>query len=181
MDGGPPVRGERVPLARDAQHLDALIAAVWAHAGVRATPVERPLVGVALELPEGADPLETARAIDAEQVTAGFVTLTGQAAVAAPADAAHVEQAAHAVAKVIHLLWEIHTDFIDQQSDACPLPALGGLDPEQAAVALLEAISPVIAGLDGWRRVAAAAPRELAIVVDDGLALLRAALESKTT
>jgi hypothetical protein len=137
-----------VPLAQD----DAALAeAVTAHAGIRAAPVRRPLFGVALELPEGADARLTARALDAERVTAGYLTLEGQAAVAAPADAAHVEQTAHAVAKVVHLLWEVHTDFIDQHSDACPLPALGAQDAETAAARVIAGVATLLSALTAWR------------------------------
>lgn len=151
LDGGPPVRGERVTLAQDDTLLAALARAVLAHAGIRAAPVCRPLCGVALELPAGADPLLTARAIDAEQVTAGFVCFDGRAAVAVPADAAHVEQTAHAVAKVVHLLWEVHTDFINQHSDACPLPVLGAPEVETAATAVIGGVASLLPALTAWR------------------------------
>jgi hypothetical protein len=151
LDGGPPVRGERVPLAQDDWLLLALADAVTAHAGIRAAPISRPLFGVALELPEGADALLTARALDAERVTAGFLTFEGQAAVAAPADAAQVEQTAHAVAKVVHLLWEVHTAFIDRHSDACPLPAMGSRDAETAAVAVIAGVAALLSALPAWQ------------------------------
>src|SRR6185503_19376289 len=100
----------------------ALIVAIAGHTGIAAELVTRPVVGVALALPEHTNALEVARAIDAEQVTAGFLDLRGRACVALPADRAHIEQTAHCVAKVVHLLLEIHTDFINERSDACPLP-----------------------------------------------------------
>jgi hypothetical protein len=140
-----------VPLAQDATLLAALADAVLAHAGIRAMPVRRPLIGVALELPEGADALLTARALDAERVTASYLTFEGQAAVAAPADAAYLEQTAHAVAKVVHLLWEVHTAFIDRHSDACPLPALGAQDAETAAATVIAGVAALLSALTTWR------------------------------
>src|SRR6266508_4557808 len=115
LDGGPAVRGARVALGDDPAVAAALMVAVYAHAGVRGEIVMRPLVGVALDLPPGADHAACAQAIDAEQVTAGFLDFQGRACVAAPADMAYVAQAAHTVAKVTHLLYELHTPFVDSQ------------------------------------------------------------------
>lgn len=172
MEGGPPVRGERVPLAQGLAHTPALIWAIQAHAGIGCEVVARPLPGVALQLPPDAEPLRTAQALDAEQVTCGFLDFQGRACVALPADVAHIEQTAHAVAKVVHLLWEVHTDFINTQSDACPLPPLDGPDPEAAAAALLGAIEQLIAAWADWRRVTAP-PDELAQTVAAGLELVK--------
>src|SRR5512138_1913818 len=120
LDNGPAVRGAHVALGDDPAVAAALVAAVYAHAGVRGEIVMRPLLGVALDLPSHADAAYTARAIDAENVTAGFLDFQGRACVAAPEDMAYVAQAAHAVAKVTHLLYELHTPFVDSQEAACP-------------------------------------------------------------
>ncbi len=153
----------------------ALIVAIAEHAGVAAELVSRPLFGVALALPEHANALEVARALDTEQVTAGYLDHQGRACVALPADLAHVEQTAHCVAKVLHLLLELHTDFINEQSDACPLPNMTGVDAETAAMALLDAIGTFSAALADWRRVRDA-PDELHGIVAEGLALVGAML-----
>jgi len=134
--------------------------------------VTRPLVGVALALPDYTNALEVARAIDAEQVTTGYLDHRGRACVALPADRAHVEQTAHCVAKVVHLLLELHTDFINAQSDACPLPDMAGVDAETAANALLDVIGAFGAALAGWRRVRGA-PGELQRIIAEGMALVR--------
>jgi hypothetical protein len=133
---------------------------------------------VALALPERADPLEIARAIDAEQVTAGFLDLQGRACVALPADPWHVEQTAHSVAKVIHLLLEIHTEFIHEQSDACPLPDLASVDAETAATALLDAVGAFGAALTDWRR-SQNARSDLQGIVAEGMALVRELLDTE--
>jgi hypothetical protein len=129
-------------------------------------------MGVALALPEQTHALEVARAIDAEQVTAGFLDFRGRTCVALPADRAHVEQTAHCVAKVVHLLLELHTDFINEQSDACPLPEMADRDAEVAANALLDVIGAFGAALAGWRRVRAP-PDELQGIVAEGMAFVR--------
>jgi hypothetical protein len=160
-----------VELGSDPGIAAALIVAVAEHAGVAAELVARPLFGVALALPEHANTLEVARALDAEQVTAGYLDLEGRACIALPANAAHVEQTAHAVAKVLHLLLEIHTGFINEQSDACPLPDMSSLDAETTATALLDAISTFGAALADWRRVRDA-PDELHRIVVEGMMLV---------
>ncbi len=159
-------------LGSDAAIGRALIVAIAEHAGVAAELVARPLFGVALALPEHANALEVARALDAEQVTAGYLDHQGRACVALPAQVAHVEQTAHAVAKVLHLLLEIHTGFINAQSDVCPLPDMAGLDAETAANELLGAIGTFSAALADWRRVQGA-PNELRGVVAEGMTLIR--------
>jgi len=85
-------------------------------------------------LPTDADAREVARALDAEQVTAGYLDFQEHACVALPAEMAHIEQTAYSVAKVIHLLLKVHTDFITVQSDACPLPSVGRAMPSRRRV-----------------------------------------------
>ncbi len=159
-------------LGSDAAIGRALIVAIAEHAGVAAELVARPLFGVALALPEHANALEVARALDAEQVTAGYLDHQGRTCVALPADAAHVEQTAYCVAKVVHLLLELHTDFINAQSDVCPLPNMTNLDAETAATALLDAIGAFSAAFADWRRVRSA-PHELRGIVAEGMTLIR--------
>jgi hypothetical protein len=166
-----------VALGSDPAVAAALIVAIAEHVGIAAELVRRPLFGVALALPERADPLEIARAIDAEQVTAGFLDLQGRACVALPADPSHVEQTAHCVAKVIHLLLEIHTEFINEQSDACPLPDMASVDAETAATALLDAVGAFGAALTDWRR-AREKRDDLRGMVDEGIVLLREFLDT---
>jgi hypothetical protein len=161
-----------VGLGSDAAIGRALIVAIAEHAGVAAELVTRPLMGVALALPEHANALEVARALDAEQVTAGYLDHQGRACVALPADAAHVEQTAHCVAKVLHLLPEIHSGFINEQSDACPLPAMAGLDAETAANELLGAIGTFSAASRRGRRLRGT-PNELRGVVAEGITLIQ--------
>jgi hypothetical protein len=150
LDKGPAVRGERVALGDDPAVAAALMVAVYAHAGVRGEIVMRPLIGVALNLPPHADAAYTARAIDAENVTAGFLDFEGRACVAAPADVAHVAQAAHAVAKMTHLLYELHTPFVDSQEAACPIvPLTDSADaPYELAVEVLEQAAALVRALD---------------------------------
>jgi hypothetical protein len=172
IDGGPPVRGERVALGDDLAFAPSLIEKIREKAGVAAELVLRPLAGVALILPAYVDTREIARGLDAEHVTAGYLDHQGRACVALPADAAHIAQAAHGVAKVLHLLVEIHTDFINAQSDRCELPDMPERDAEQAATALLDAIGGMSAALGDWRQVRDA-PDQLQYLVAEGLALLR--------
>jgi hypothetical protein len=162
-----------VALGSDPTIAAALIGAIAAHAGIAAEVVMRPLLGVALVLPAHADAQEVARALDAEQVTAGYLDFQGRACVALPAHLAHVEQLAHSVAKVVHLLLEIHTGFINVQSDACPLPDLADVDAETAASAVLDGIGALAAVLADWRRVDEQ-PDDLRGMVAEGLELLRA-------
>jgi hypothetical protein len=96
--------------------------------------------------------------------------------VALLAEVAHVEQTAHCVAKVVHLLLELHTGFINEQSDACPLPDMAGLDAETTATALLGAIGTFSAALADWRRVRNA-PHELRGIVAEGMILIRELLQ----
>lgn len=142
------------------------------HAGIVAEPVTRPLVGVALGLPPHADPLLTARALDAEQVTAGFVDFAQRACVALPADPAHLAQVAHSVAKVVHLLWEVHTPFIDQHSDTCPLPDRIGGDAETCAAAVVAATHTLICAWDDWQHLSDR-PAALTALVAEGLDTLQ--------
>jgi hypothetical protein len=72
---------------------------------------------------------------------------------------------------VVHLLLELHTGFINAQSDACPLPDMAGVDAETAATALLGAIGTFSAALSDWRRVRGA-PHELRGIVAEGLTLV---------
>ena len=160
-------------LGSDAAVCAALIGAIAAHAGIVAEVVTRPLLGVALVLPAHADAQEVARALDAEQVTAGYLDFQGRACVALPAHLEHVEQLAHSVAKVVHLLLEIHTGFINVQSDACPLPDLTDVDFEAAASAVLDGVGALAAALADWRRVSEQ-PGDLRGMVAEGLELLRA-------
>jgi hypothetical protein len=101
-------------------------------------------------LPIHADAQEVASALDAEQITADYLDFQGRACVALPADPAHIEQTAHSVAKVIHLLLEIHTGFINTQSDACPLPTRGPSDAEQSASVVLDAVGALCTAYADW-------------------------------
>jgi hypothetical protein len=154
-----------------------LIYAIAEHAGIAAELVTRPMMGVALALPAHADALEVARALDAEQVTAGYLDLHGRACVALPAHPAHVEQLAHSVAKVVHLLLEIHTEFINEQSGACPLPDMAGVDAETAASAVLDAVGALSTAVADWRR-AQNARSDLRGIVAEGLVLARELLDT---
>jgi hypothetical protein len=154
-----------------------LIYAIAEHAGIAAELVTRPMMGVALALPAHADALEVARALDAEQVTVGYLDLSGRACVALPAHPAHVEQLAHSVAKVVHLLLEIHTEFINEQSDACPLPDMAGVGAETAANAVLDALGALSAAVADWRR-AQNARSDLQGIVAEGIALARELLDT---
>jgi hypothetical protein len=151
IDGGPPVRGERVPLGDDPLIAHALIAAIAEHAGIRASLVLRPWVGVALQVPPTITAVAVAHALDAEQVTLGYVDFQGRPCVALPERQADVEQTAHSVAKVVHLLFEIHTPFINDQSEACPLPGDRDADVEDALNGLIDAVSGLGAALTALR------------------------------
>jgi hypothetical protein len=146
---------------------------VRAHAGVESAVVERPLVGVALQLPDGASPAEVARAIDAEQVTAGFLDFAGRCCVAVPAQVEDLEQTAHAVAKVLHGLLEIHTPYINRFADACPepplLPVLDDAAILETVCAVLDAASMLTQHLHALR--GQALPPDIAQVLDEGLDL----------
>jgi hypothetical protein len=148
-ENGMPVRGERVAIGDSPELAAALLGSIYSHAGVRGEIVMRPMVGVALDLPPYADPLETARAIDGEQVTAAFLDFQGRCCVAVPAEEEHVAQTAHAVAKVVHILHEIHTPFINVQEEACEAPpALDSDAPYELAVDVLEAAAALVRELD---------------------------------
>lgn len=116
------MRGSRLEIGQDRQLAERLRVHILAHAGVDSEVVERPFVGVALLLPEWAHAAEMARAIDLELVTAGFVDFQLRACVAVPAHWEDLEQTAHAVAKVVHGLLEIHTPYINRFADECPDP-----------------------------------------------------------
>ena len=168
-----PVRGERVEIGADRALADQLRAHIVAHADVESAVVLRPLVGVALQLPAWASALEVARAIDAEQVTAGFLDFGGRCCVAVPAAAEHLEQTAHAVAKVLHGLLEIHTPYIHTFADACEEPEVREVDDAAALAALcdlLSANSALIRQIQAVR-VMALAP-DLRALVDDSLQLV---------
>lgn len=155
--------------------LGSLAVAVAAHAGVIGEPVTRPLIGLALTIPTWATPADVAAAIDAEGVTAGFVDFQGRACVAAPADVGVVTQAAHAVAKVMHGLLELHTPYINAQSEACAVPRSGpDLDAEALAEAVLERTGALLDVLYRWQ-LTPASPG-LHATVAEGLALIRAFL-----
>jgi hypothetical protein len=149
------VRGERVQIGQDRQLADHLRVHILAQAGVESVVVERPLVGVALLLPEWANAAEVARAIDAERVTAGFLDFQSRCCVAVPAGVAHLEQTAHAVAKVIHGLLEIHTPYINTFADECPdPPVLPPLDDSTilvTACAIVETASVLTEHLQALR------------------------------
>ncbi len=134
-----PVRGHRVALGDDPQRADELRAHIMAHASVASEVVLRPLVGVALHLPDWANAAEVARAIDAEQVTAGYLDFQGRCCVAVPSDAEHLPQTAHAVAKVLHGLLEIHTPYINRYADVCDeVPVLTVLDDAEMMEAVID-------------------------------------------
>jgi hypothetical protein len=175
MDGGPPVRDERLALGSDPAVAAALIGAIAAHAGIAAELVTRPMLGVALVLPAHADTREVARALDAEQATVGFLDFQGRACVALPTEMAHIAQTAHSVAKVAHLLWEIHSGFIDAQSDACPLPSLGPSDAHVAANALLDAVGALCTAYADWQQVPTPCD-DLQVLVGEGLAIVQEVL-----
>jgi hypothetical protein len=162
-----------VALGDDPVLADALCAAIVACAGVAGTVVLRPLVGVALDLPTQADAALVAHALDAEQVTAGFVDFAGRTCVAVPADARHIAQTAHSVAKVVHLLLELHTAYINAGADACPLPQAAPLPPDalaNAVDAILDATSALMQQLADLRQLDA--PAELRALIREALALL---------
>ncbi len=97
------------------------------------------MVGVALQLPDWANAGEVAHAIDAEQVTAGYLDFQGRCCVAVPADAEHLAQTAHAVAKVLHGLLEIHTLYINRYADVCDdAPMLTVLDDAATMEAVID-------------------------------------------
>jgi hypothetical protein len=133
-------------------------------------------VGVALQLPDWARPAEVACAIDAEQVTAGFLDFAGRCCVAVPADVAHLEQTAHGVAKVLHGLLEIHTPYINNFADACPerpvLPVLDDTTILETTCAVLDAASMLTQQLHALR--GQALPPDIAQVLGEGLDLLGA-------
>jgi len=162
-----------VALGDDPAVAEALCAAIAERAGVAGTVVMRPLVGVALNLPTQADAALVAHALDAEQVTAGFVDFAGRACVAVPADPSQIAQTAHSVAKVVHLLLELHTAYINAGADACPVPQASPLPPDalaDAVDAILDATSALMQQLAYVRQLDA--PAELRALVREALALL---------
>lgn len=176
LDGGPPVCGERVPLGDDPAVAAALMVAVYAHAGIPCEIVMRPLVGVALDLPAGADHVACAQAIDAELITAGYIDFQGRACVAAPSDMAHVAQAAHGVAKVTHILFELHTPFVDAQEAACIASQVLSDDtdvPYELAVQVLEHAAGLVRTLDA---IPEGTLPTLRLLLDDGMAEVQRAL-----
>lgn len=135
--------------------------------------VLRPLVGVALHLPEWANAAEVARAIDAEQVTAGFLDFAGRCCVAVPAEIEHLPQTAHAVAKVLHGLLEIHTPYINRFADACDEVEVRILDDVTAmeqVCNLLAANSDLVRQIQAVRGIALAP--EMQALVRESLQLV---------
>ncbi|HEX6293034.1 MAG TPA: hypothetical protein VFZ66_27875 [Herpetosiphonaceae bacterium] len=169
-------------MGEDRALAEQLRAHIVAHADVASEVVLRPLVGVALQLPEWANAAEVARAIDAEQVTAGFLDFGGRCCVAVPAAGEHLEQTAHAVAKVLHGLLEIHTPYINRYADACDEPELRAVDDVAAIEAvceLLSANSALIRQIQAVRALALAP--ELRALLDESLQLVMDEIHARRT
>ncbi|HEX6288258.1 MAG TPA: hypothetical protein VFZ66_03665 [Herpetosiphonaceae bacterium] len=176
------MRGSRVELGQDRALADQLRAHIITHADVASEVVLRPLVGLALHLPAWANAGEVARAIDAEQVTAGFLDFQGRCCVAVPAQVVHLEQTAHAVAKVLHGLLEIHTPYINRYADACAEPELRAVDDLaaiEAVCALLSVNSALVRQIQAVRAITLAP--ELRALLDESLQLVVEEIQGRQT
>lgn len=151
-DGGPPIRAEEVeqwasvPRHHGDRRMDAtwdadtraryvarltdsqtvLARAIAERCDLGCEPVDRPRPGVAITgLPTYADISDLAQACDAERVVAAWVGYDGRLVLGVPQEDVYAPKVAHMLAKVIHLLLEIHTDYINAVCDAdvqCDLP-----------------------------------------------------------
>ncbi len=173
-----PVRGERVTIGHDPHIADELRAHVLAHADVASEVVLRPMVGVVLQLPDWANAGKVAHAIDAEQVTAGYLDFQGRCCVAVPADPEHLPQTAHTVAKVLHGLLEIHTPYINQCADDCAEPAVLTVADEvemmEAVIDQLGANSMFVQQVHAVRALALS--RQMRSLVEESLKLIAHAI-----
>jgi hypothetical protein len=119
VDGGLSVREQRMSNGSDDRVAHVLAQEILKTSAIGGEVIMRPMVGVRLLLPEYADAMAVAEAIDAEQTTTGFLDFTGQACVAIPANKSGILPVVVAVAKVIHGMLEIHTETINQWSLPC--------------------------------------------------------------